>query len=148
MHWVLKSLRHSDILLLFPISPSAIISCPEGFENFKFSIKNVGQISTNIFFMKIVLIWAPVSGRPSKISLYTVAHMLWQFFWCLCLTMLMFANSARQKIEEDLLLLDRQIRLQLGETIKDEGESPAEAYLATPMVWTEIPPLNKMLCEC
>lgn len=59
----------------------------------------------------------------------------------------MFANSARQKIEEDLSVLDRQIRLQLGETIKDEVESPAEAYLATPMVWTETP-LNKMLCEC
>ncbi|XP_022337186.2 vacuolar protein sorting-associated protein 51 homolog [Crassostrea virginica] len=44
-----------------------------------------------------------------------------------------FLSHARQKIEEDLSVLDRQIRLQLGETIKDEVESPAEAYLATPM---------------
>lgn len=43
-------------------------------------------------------------------------------------------NSARQKIEEDLSVLDRQIRLQMGEDIKDEAESLAEAYLATPMV--------------
>lgn len=43
-------------------------------------------------------------------------------------------NSARQKIEEDLSILDRQIRLQMGEDIKDEAESLAEAYLATPMV--------------
>lgn len=31
-------------------------------------------------------------------------------------------------------VLDRQIRLQMGEDIKDEAESLAEAYLATPMV--------------
>lgn len=46
----------------------------------------------------------------------------------------LFYNSARQKIEEDLSVLDRQIRLQMGEDIKDEVESLAEAYLATPMV--------------
>lgn len=46
----------------------------------------------------------------------------------------LFYNSARQKIEEDLSVLDRQIRLQMGEDIKDEVESLTEAYLATPMV--------------
>lgn len=44
-----------------------------------------------------------------------------------------FLSHARQKIEEDLSILDRQIRLQMGEDIKDEAESLAEAYLATPM---------------
>lgn len=52
----------------------------------------------------------------------------------LLLDIYFFNNSARQKIEEDLSILDRQIRLQMGEDIKDEAESLAEAYLATPMV--------------
>ncbi|CAG2186821.1 ANG2 [Mytilus edulis] len=44
-----------------------------------------------------------------------------------------FLSHARQKIDEDLQLLDRQIRLQSGEEIKSEGETAAQAYLATPM---------------
>ncbi|XP_062566198.1 vacuolar protein sorting-associated protein 51 homolog isoform X2 [Saccostrea cucullata] len=44
-----------------------------------------------------------------------------------------FLSHARQKIEVDLSLLDRQIRLQMGEDMKEEMDSPAEAYLATPM---------------
>jgi hypothetical protein len=31
-------------------------------------------------------------------------------------------------------LLDRQIRLQSGEEVRIEGETPAQSYLATPMV--------------
>jgi hypothetical protein len=42
--------------------------------------------------------------------------------------------GARQKIDEDLQLLDRQIRLQSGEEVRIEGETPAQSYLATPMV--------------
>lgn len=53
---------------------------------------------------------------------------------CTLLDIDIINNSARQKIEEDLSVLDRQIRLQMGEDIKDEAESLAEAYLATPMV--------------
>lgn len=46
-----------------------------------------------------------------------------------------FLSHARQKIdEEDLMLLHRQIRLQCGEELKLEGESPAQSYLgSTPM---------------
>ena len=46
----------------------------------------------------------------------------------------LFFFSARQKIDEDLQLLDRQIRLQSGEEVRIEGETPAQSYLATPMV--------------
>ncbi|XP_060076559.1 vacuolar protein sorting-associated protein 51 homolog [Ylistrum balloti] len=43
-----------------------------------------------------------------------------------------FLSHARQKIDqEDLMVLERQIRLQCGEDIKMEGESPAQAYLGT-----------------
>ena len=57
-----------------------IISCPEGFENFKFSFKNVGQISTNIFYMRIVLIDAPVSGLP----IYNSAHVVTVLLMFIC----------------------------------------------------------------
>ncbi|KAJ8316807.1 hypothetical protein KUTeg_004711 [Tegillarca granosa] len=42
-----------------------------------------------------------------------------------------FLSHARHKIDEDLQLLDRQIKLQMGEEI--EQESAAQAYLTTPM---------------
>lgn len=43
-------------------------------------------------------------------------------------------NSVRQKIEEDLFVLDRQIWLQMGEDIKDEAEFLVEVYLVIFMV--------------
>ena len=46
--------------------------------------------------------------------------------------------SARQKIDEDLAFLDRQLRLQAGEEVEDDAETetsrPAQALLGTPMV--------------
>ena len=43
--------------------------------------------------------------------------------------------SARQKIDEDLLELERQLRLQAGEEVEPtETDRPADAYLNTPMV--------------
>jgi hypothetical protein len=39
----------------------------------------------------------------------------------------LFFFSARQKIDEDLQLLDRQIRLQSGEEVRIEGETPARS---------------------
>ncbi|KAK3094365.1 hypothetical protein FSP39_000798 [Pinctada imbricata] len=45
-----------------------------------------------------------------------------------------FLSHARQKIDGDLQLLERQIRLHVGEDVeKLEGESPGQAYLTTPM---------------
>ena len=42
--------------------------------------------------------------------------------------------SAREKLDEDLCTLERQIRLQAGEEVTDTEERPAEVYLKTPMV--------------
>ena len=42
--------------------------------------------------------------------------------------------SARQKLDEDLNELDRQIKLQAGEITVTEDQRPAQAYMNTPMV--------------
>ncbi|XP_055955963.1 vacuolar protein sorting-associated protein 51 homolog [Patella vulgata] len=44
-----------------------------------------------------------------------------------------FLSHARQKIDEDLDILDRQIKLQAGEITTTESDRPAQAYLNTPM---------------
>jgi hypothetical protein len=41
--------------------------------------------------------------------------------------------SARQKLDEDLEFLDRQLKLQQGEDVNDSGR-PAEVLLASKMV--------------
>ncbi|XP_067656588.1 vacuolar protein sorting-associated protein 51 homolog [Haliotis asinina] len=44
-----------------------------------------------------------------------------------------FLSHARQKIDEDLNELNRQIKLQAGETTPSDDQRPAQAYLNTPM---------------
>ncbi|KAK6174364.1 hypothetical protein SNE40_017657 [Patella caerulea] len=44
-----------------------------------------------------------------------------------------FLSHARQKIDEDLDILDKQIKLQAGEITTTESDRPAQAYLNTPM---------------
>ena len=49
----------------------------------------------------------------------------------------LFISSARHKIDEDLEMLERQLRLQAGEEEEpemDEEGRPADAFLKTPMV--------------
>lgn len=47
---------------------------------------------------------------------------------------ILFHGSARQKIDEDLHELKRQIKLQSGQTLPVDEERTAKVYMNTPMV--------------
>ena len=53
--------------------------------------------------------------------------------------------SARQKIDEDLQDLDRQIKLQAGEPLPVSEDRPAKAFMTTAMVCNVTRPLSVVM---